>query len=348
MRRVKKSTMSLLNQLNYYRADLFGEKISHILRLVNTPAMPLACGLVRGIGSEKARERESRSRHGNNLLQLNHIKSLEVILYHLALGHAGAAITLTGSDRNQIPIFDIEILKLFFQHNRPQDFDKALAMIYATTAYSVVALNAISSLNIVEREEIRNLSAQILATSKRPEFNDSTTEEQQRHVETALRHKIQMLLFLNAKMPAGDLKQIAAGFIPELEKIASLPFGTDLDISAADGDVARNLIPIREENGRTVEDRRTNYQLQMFSAFGINGSHIKTKVYPSLNPETIIVRESDMRENIICNNPPIEYYITIPFLQTVLNVIEGSRNVNCTYGTYGTYSQISARCNGYD
>ncbi|MFN8694235.1 MAG: hypothetical protein ACK5XX_07495 [Holosporales bacterium] len=340
--------MSLLSQLDAYKeADFFSKKMSHIVSLVNAPALTLAEGLVNGIGSEKARERVARNRQSDTLLRLNRTQSLEVILYHIAMGHAAAAITLTGSDRSHVPIFDIEILKLFFQHKRPQDIDKALAMIFSTTAYSVVALSAIGTLTEEEREKIRNRSTGILAKSKRPEFNDSRIEDQKRHVETALRHKIQMLLFLTAQMPSGKLKEIAAKFIPQLEKIAALPSDTDLNIYAIDGDVSKYTITHLEDG--TVSkavDRRTYYQLQPFAPFGLNGANFLTKIYSKLEPYALIVQESDMRTNVSNNDgSSIRYLTDIPFLEHVLKVIEGSK-VSWTYETYRTYSQMSARCYG--
>ncbi len=328
--------MSLLHTLKNYEPDFFQKNIRSILELTSSssyPPLALVQGLIDGLESEKTRQRFGfgrkkqglvSKRQSGNLLNLYDRQSLEVILFHIAMGHAAAAITLTGSDRNPVPIFDIAILKLFLEHQRPQDTDKALAMIYGTTAYSVVALSAVDSLTSEELETIRQRSAKTLAKSKRPEFADGTIEEQRKNVEIALRHKIQMLLFLTAQMSSGELKKIAAKYIPRIQEIASLPSDTDLSMYARDGDVAKGDVIESVVGDRVVRhvDRRTDYQLQAFDVFP-SRKGVKTKISPQLEQGEIIITESDLLGNVYGNADPLDLR-KIPMLQTVLNVIGAS------------------------
>jgi hypothetical protein len=328
--------MSLLYTLENYKPDFFQKKIQSILELKSSPACPplaLVQGLIDGLESEKTRQRFGfarkkqglvSKRQAGNLLDLYDRQSLEVMLFHIAMGHAAAAITLTGSDRNPVPIFDIAILKLFLEHQRPQDTDKALAMIYGTTAYSVVALSALDSLTSEELETIRLRSAKTLAKSKRPEFADGTIDEQRKNVEIALRHKIQMLLFLTAQMSSGELKKIAAQYIPRIQEIAPLSSETDLNIYAIDGDVAKGDVMESVVGGRVLGylDRRTDYQLQAFDVFA-SRKGVKTKISPQLEQGEIIITESDLLDNVYGNADPLDLR-KIPMLPTILNVIGAS------------------------
>ncbi len=222
-------------------------------------------------------------------IKLGDTKSLERLLQHIILGHASTGTTVTGSDRSEIPLYDLLMLsksvdacKEIVPEQKETFITNAYALMFNAVAHSIIACSFLPKLPDDALEKVRSISTKALKDSKRPEFKDDNRILLGQHAMQSIRHKIKNLCLLTALMPSGAFKESAYRYFSGLKNDFSADM-QDFTILAQDASLGSEI--------------STFYQLQLYELFHTTG--IGKIILKNVRSDTDPVIRQDILEHAV-------------------------------------------------